>query len=257
MLLAIDIGNTNITLGVFDEKKISGRWSITTDQNRMGDEYFLIIKQLLETKNISLKQLKHISLCSVVPPLTQKFVNFLKLHFDIVPLVVGSCTKTGVQINYDNPRDVGTDRIVDAAAALNLYGGPIIVVDVGTAIVFDAITSKGVYLGGAIAPGMRVAADALFRNTAQLRHVDLSIPPSAIGTNTILSMQSGVVLGYSDLVQGMITRFQNELETNAKVVATGGMSEILHSTVDVFDYVNLDLTLIGLRIITEMNNVRN
>ena len=257
MLLAIDIGNTNVTLGIFNGNELSGRWSITTDQNRMGDEYFLIIKQLLEMKNIPLNQVQQISLCSVVPPLTQRFVNFLQSHFAITPLVVGSGTKTGVLIKYDNPRDVGTDRIVDATAALNLYGGPVIVVDIGTAIVFDAITSKGEYLGGAIARGMRVAADALFRNTAQLRHVELTAPTKAIGTNTVLSMQSGVVLGYADLIRGMINRFKIELGSNPKVVATGGMAEILQSDIDLFDHVNLDLTLTGLKIITDMNNSRN
>ena len=172
MLLALDIGNTNITGGVFQGEALKATWSIATDASRMPDEYGLTLRQLLPLRGVSPDEVDAVAMCSVVPPLTPTFVELCQTFFDVSPLVVGTGTKTGIRILYDNPRDVGTDRIVDAAAALKLYGGPVIVVDFGTAIVFDAISKEGEYMGGAIAPGMSIAADALFHSTAQLRRVE-------------------------------------------------------------------------------------
>ena len=252
MLLAIDIGNTNITLGVFDGDALSATWRLSTERSKTSDEYSATLMQMLQLRDMAAPQIDAVALCSVVPPLTPTFVDLCKTHFGVEPLVVGAGTKTGVRILYDNPRDVGADRIVDAAAALRLYGGPVIVVDIGTATVFDAVTANGDYLGGAIAPGMVIASDALFSSTSQLRRVELVAPATAIGRNTIHAIQSGVVLGYADLVRGMVARFDAELGGGAKVVATGGLAHILESEAGVFDDINPDLTLMGLMLIQGM-----
>ena len=252
MLLAIDIGNTNITLGVFDGDALSATWRLSTERSKTSDEYSATLMQMLQLRDMAARQIDAVALCSVVPPLTPTFVDLCKTHFGVEPLVVGAGTKTGVRILYDNPRDVGADRIVDAAAALRLYGGPVIVVDIGTATVFDAVTANGDYLGGAIAPGMVIASDALFSSTSQLRRVELVGPTTAIGRNTIHAIQSGVVLGYADLVRGMVARFDAELGGGAKVVATGGLAHILEAEAGVFDDINPDLTLMGLMLIQGM-----
>ena len=252
MLLAIDIGNTNITLGVFDGDALSATWRLSTERSKTSDEYSATLMQMLQLRDMAAQQIDAVALCSVVPPLTPTFVDLCKTHFGVEPLVVGAGTKTGVRILYDNPRDVGADRIVDAAAALSLYGGPVIVVDIGTATVFDAVTANGDYLGGAIAPGMVIASDALFSSTSQLRRVELVAPTTAIGRNTIHAIQSGVVLGYADLVRGMVARFDAELGGGAKVVATGGLAHILEAEAGVFDDINPDLTLMGLMLIQDM-----
>ena len=252
MLLAIDIGNTNITLGVFDGDALSATWRLSTERSKTSDEYSATLMQMLQLRDMAAQQIDAVALCSVVPPLTPTFVDLCKTHFGVEPLVVGAGTKTGVRILYDNPRDVGADRIVDAAAALRLYGGPVIVVDIGTATVFDAVTTNGDYLGGAIAPGMVIASDALFSSTSQLRRVELVGPATAIGRNTIHAIQSGVVLGYADLVRGMVARFDAELGGGAKVVATGGLAHILETEAGVFDEINPDLTLMGLMLIQGM-----
>lgn len=255
MLLAIDIGNTNITLGVFDDERLAATWRLSTDRSKMPDEYSIMLTQLMNLRNMSAQQIDAIALCSVVPPLTPTFVELCRAYFNVEPLVVAAGTKTGVRILYDNPRDVGADRIVDAAAALKLYGGPTIVVDIGTATVFDAVTSSGDYLGGAIAPGMAIASDALFSSTSQLRRVELVSPKTAIGKNTAHAIQSGVVLGYADLVRGMVARFDDELGGGAKVVATGGLAHVIQDEAGIFDEVNPDLTLMGLMLIHEMNHL--
>ena len=252
MLLAIDIGNTNITLGVFDGDALSATWRLSTERSKTSDEYSATLMQMLQLRDMAAQHIDAVALCSVVPPLTPTFVDLCKTHFGVEPLVVGAGTKTGVRILYDNPRDVGADRIVDAAAALRLYGGPVIVVDIGTATVFDAVTANGDYLGGAIAPGMVIASDALFSSTSQLRRVELVAPATAIGRNTIHAIQSGVVLGYADLVRGMVARFDAELGGGAKVIATGGLAHILETEAGVFDDINPDLTLMGLMLIQGM-----
>ena len=253
MLLAVDIGNTNIALGVFQGEKLAAEWRIATDAARLPDEYGLMINQLLPFRGISPNEVQAVAMCSVVPPLTPTFVELCKTYFDVSPLVVGAGTRTGIRILYDNPRDVGADRIVDAAAALNLYGGPAIIVDIGTATVFDAVSKGGEYLGGAIAPGMAIAADALFHSTSQLRRVELVRPPDAIGKNTSHAIQSGLVLGYAEMVKGMVARFDKELGGGSKVIATGGLAGVIEKEANVFDVVNPDLTLAGLRLIYEMN----
>ena len=253
MLLAIDIGNTNITLGAFEGERLRATWRINTDARRMADEYGLMLRNLLSLRSIDHAAITDACICSVVPPLTPTMEQVCKEYFGVTPLTVGTGTKTGVQIRYDNPKDVGADRVVDAVAAFRLYGGPIIVVDFGTGTVFDAVSAKGEYLGGAIAPSLRGAAESLYTSTSQLRRVDLMAPRTAIGKNTTSAMQAGLVLGYVGLVEGMVRRFKEELGGDARVVATGGEAELIAGETRVFDFVNKELTLIGLRMIYDMN----
>lgn len=253
MLLAIDIGNTNVTIGVFDGDDLRTTFRFATDTRKMPDEYAVTINQLLPLQGMSLSDIDSVALCSVVPPLTPSFVNLAKTYFGVDPLEVGSGTRTGIRVRYDAPRDVGADRVVDAAAAFHMFGGPVIVVDVGTATVFDAVNDQGDYLGGAIAPGIAIAADSLFHSTAMLRRVELAPPPTAIGRNTIHALQSGLVLGYSELVKGMVARFKGELGQHARVVATGGLADVVAPEAGVFDSVDPDLTLTGLRLVFDMN----
>ena len=253
MLLAVDIGNTNITMGVFDDDDLAAKWRIATDASRLADEYALMVNQLLPYRGLSPAKVSAVAVCSVVPPLTPTFVELCRANFGVEPLVVGAGTRTGIRILYDNPRDVGADRIADAAAALHLYGGPAIVVDMGTATVFDAISEKGEYLGGAIAPGLSVASDALFHSTSMLRRVDLAMPPQAIGKNTVHAIQSGLVLGSAEMVKGMVARFDRELGGGSKIIGTGGLAALVERVANIFDVVDEDLTLAGLKLIHEMN----
>ena len=253
MLLAIDIGNTNLTMGVFDGKRLKSTWRVATDQRRLADEYGLLVSSILPLKGVNPESITGACLCSVAPTLTPTFEEMCSSYFNVSPLTVSAGIKTGVRILYDNPRDVGADRIVDAVAALHLYGGPVIVVDFGTATVFDAISADGEYMGGAIAPGINVSAEALFLSTSQLRRVELTAPKSAIGRNTVASLQSGLLLGHVGLVEGMVARFKREMGENAQVVATGGLAGVIAKETKVFDVINPDLTLMGLRIIYENN----
>ena len=253
MLFVIDVGNTNVALGAFSGQELTSTWRVSTDARKMPDEYGLLISSILPLKGVDPSRIKGACICSVVPPLTPIFEEVCQTYFSVDPLTVSAGVKTGLPILYDTPRDVGTDRVADAVAALKLYGGPVIVVDFGTATVFDAVSEDGQYLGGALAPGINLSAEALYAGTSQLRKVELTPPPSAIGRNTVAAMQSGLVLGYVGLVEGMVSRFRKELGANAKVVATGGMAEVLSRETDIFDAVNLDLTLFGLKLIYELN----
>ncbi|MFB0559567.1 MAG: type III pantothenate kinase [Dehalococcoidales bacterium] len=253
MLLAIDIGNTDTTLGVFEGKKLRATWHMATNIHHMADEYAALLLNLLHHQGLDISDIKEVALCSVVPPLVATFDELFQKYFHISPLVVGAGVKTGVRIRMDNPREVGADRIVNAAAAHNLYGGPIIITDLGTATTFDTVSKEGDYLGGAIAPGLNIAAESLFNRAAMLPRVELTRPKQAIGTNTITAMQSGIVFGYVGLVEGIVARIRQELGEKAKVVATGGYAELIAKETPVIDIVNPDLTLIGLRLIYQMN----
>ena len=253
MLLAIDIGNTDTGLGVFENEELRATWHMATVIHRMADEYAALLLTLLHHQGLDKSDIKEVALCSVVPPLTATFEELFQRYFHISPLVVGAGVKTGVRIRMDNPREVGADRIVNAAAAHHLYGGPIIITDLGTATTFDTVSKEGDYLGGAIAPGINTAAEALFMRAAMLPRVELVRPKQAIGTNTIAAMQSGIVFGYVGLVEGMVARIQQELGEKATVVATGGYAELIAKDTTVIDEVNPNLTLIGLRLIYLMN----
>jgi type III pantothenate kinase len=254
MLLTIDVGNTNLTLGVFKETELGPHWRLATDHERMADEYGLQMLGLLEHARIPLEDITAVCLASVVPQLSGRVIQACEIYLGQKPFVISAEIKTGVRILYDDPRAVGVDRIADAAAVMHTYGGPACVVDFGTATTFNAITAAGEYLGGAITPGLNVAADALFHHTAKLPRVDLEAPPSVIGRNTVHAMQSGLLFGYVALVEGMITRFKAELGAGTKVIATGGLSEIIARHTHSIDIIDPWLTLHGLRILWDMNH---
>ena len=253
MLLTVDVGNTSAKLGIFKGDELHTTLHMTTSIHRTVDEYAALLLTLLHHRGLDISDVKEAALCSVVPPLIATFEEMLKRYFHVSPLVVGAGVKTGVRIRMDNPREVGADRIVNAAAAHHLYGGPIIVADLGTAITFDTVSKEGDYLGGAISPGIATAAEALSTRTAMLPRVELVHPKRAIGTNTIAAMQSGIVFGYAGLIEGIVARIQEELGMRTKVIATGGYAELIAKETSVFDVVNPDLTLIGIRFIYEMN----
>lgn len=255
MLLAIDIGNTNITLGVFEGEQLRTTWRMATDVNKMADEYAVLLLNLMRHHGLDTSDVNEIALCCVVPPALAIFEELLQRYFDASPLIVGVGVKTGVSIRMDNPREVGTDRIVNTAAAHHLYRGPVIITDVGTATTFDVVSEDGDYLGGAIAPGIALAAESLFMRTAALPRVELVPPQRAIGTNTVTAMQSGIIFGYVGLVEGIVGRIKQELGGKATVVATGGSAKLIAGQTKVIDIVNPDLTLIGLRLIYLMNKV--
>ena len=253
MLLAIDIGNTNVTLGVFDGELLRATWRMATDVHRMADEYAALLLNMLPHENIAASDITDVCLCNVVPPLTSTFLELSRRYFKVTPLVVGAGVKTGVRIRMDNPKEVGADRIADAAAAHHLYGGPVIIIDLGTATTFGIVSREGDYIGGIIATGIATAAEALYSRTAQLPRVDLVRPKNVIGTNTVSAMQSGIIYGYASLVDGMLARIKKELGEKARVVATGGYSSLIAKETKAIDEVNPDLTLIGLRLIYELN----
>lgn len=253
MLLTIDIGNTNVTLGLFRGEELGPRWRLATEHERMPDEYGLQLLGLLSHAGLKPQDLSGVCLASVVPPLTGKFTEASRVYLGYDPLVVDAGIKTGVHIRYEDPRAVGADRVADAAAVQKLYGTPACVVDFGTATTFDAISANGDYLGGAIAPGIGIAAEALFQRTAKLPRVELQRPPAAIGRNTVHSMQSGLLFGHAALVEGMVARFRKELGPQTKVIGTGGLAELVAKETDVIQIIAPWLTLDGLRIIWNLN----
>jgi type III pantothenate kinase len=253
MLLCIDIGNTNITLGLYQDSIPGPRWRLATTHERMPDEFGIQLLGLLAHKNITPDQVDCAVIASVVPQLTERWMQVCEDYLGCAPLNVDANTSTGVRIRIDNPQSVGADRIVDAAAAHQLYGGPACIVDFGTATTFDAISDQGDYLGGAIAPGIGIAADALAQRTAKLPRVEIAAPPSPIGRNTVHAMQSGLLYGYIGLVEGMVTRFRVELGPQMKVIATGGLAELVARHTSVLEIIAPWLTLDGLRLIYELN----
>lgn len=253
MLLAIDIGNTTITLGLYDGEKPGPRWRVETVRSRLPDEYGLVFTALLAGAGLDKSDVTEAAISSVVPPLTGTWEEVCRRALGVEPLVVGAGVKTGVRVLYDDPKAVGADRIVNAVAVKEMYGGPACVVDFGTGTTFDALSAKGEYLGGAIAPGIGIAAEALHARAAKLPRVDLVRPPTAVGRNTEHAMQSGILFGYVGLVEGMVARFRAELGPSMKVVATGGYAELVAKETDVLGVVAPWLTLDGLRLIAAMN----
>jgi len=257
-LLAVDIGNTNITIGAFEGQELTATWRLATRETRTIDEHAWALQGVLRSKNVEPDSFDAVVICSVVPPLTEAYVAALAQVTTAEPLVIGPGVRTGIRIHYDRTQDVGADRIVDAVAAHQIYGGPLVVVDIGTATVFDAVTADGDYIGGAISPGMEIAADAMFRNTSLLRRVEMVAPDRVIGRSTVASMQSGFVYGFAELIEGMLARFKVELNPDAPdevtAVATGGLATLMAEHTESFNHVNPDLTLVGLQIVHEMNN---
>jgi type III pantothenate kinase len=253
MLLTIDVGNTNLTIGLYEGEKLAHHWRLATDHARMPDEYGLQFQGLLTNVHRNPGDLTGIALASVVPPLTMRVIQACREYLKQEPLVVDTGVKTGVRIRYEDPKTVGADRVCDAAAVMKLYGSPACVVDFGTATTFNAITREGDYLGGAITAGINLAAEALFTHAAKLPRIDLQRPPNVIGRNTTHAMQSGLIFGYVSMVEGMVARFRAELGEDMKVIATGGLAEVVARETPVIEIIAPWLTLDGLRIIWELN----
>ncbi|MGD8405289.1 MAG: type III pantothenate kinase [Anaerolineales bacterium] len=253
MLLTIDIGNTNLTLGLYEGDQLRRHWRLATDHARMPDEYGLQFLGLLQNARQTVTDLTGIVLASVVPNLTTRVIQACQEYLQQDPLVVDTGVRTGIRIRYEDPRQVGADRVADAVAIIKLYGGPACVIDFGTATTFNAVTADGDYLGGAITAGVNLAAEALYTRAAKLPRMDLQRPPSVIGRNTVHAMQSGLLFGYVSMVEGMVARFRSELGSDMKVIATGGLAEVVASETDVVDIISPWLTLDGLRIIWELN----
>ena len=254
-LLAIDIGNTTIDIGIFRGAVLAAHWRIATDRERLTDEYAMLLHSLCEHEGFSWDELSGTIIASVVPPLTGPWEDLCHRYLHQQPLIVGrDGVQAGVRVLTDHPAEVGADRIVNSLAAFRRYGGPCIVIDFGTATSFDVVSTEGDFVGGVIAPGLGIAAEALTNRTAKLPRIELVAPPRAIGKNTVHCMQSGVVLGYVGLVEGLVRRIQAEIPGGpAKVITTGGLGETVARLTPMIEAVEPDLTLDGLRMVYEMN----
>lgn len=254
MVIVFDIGNTNIKMGVFDGDELKYTLRMAS-ANKTGDEYWLLIKDMLAVKNIALDRIEGVIISSVNPNLNYTFEHMSETYFGITPLTVGAGLKTGLYIKYDNPKELGADRVAGCVAAYKLYGAPCIVIDCGTATTFNVISENGEFLGGAISFGLKSASESLAATAARLPKVELSVPKRAIGRTTIANMQSGIIFGYSGMIESMVKRLKAESGlTNAKVVATGGISDIVNQCVPVIDVVDRTLTLRGLNILYKLNS---
>jgi len=254
MLLAIDIGNTNVVLGVFEGERLRESWRIGTKASITADEYAVIMKDLFAFSGISFGQIDGIIISTVVPPLLSIMTEMSRKYFKIEPMNVTSELKTGITLSYENPREIGADRIVNAAAAFRLYGGPLIIIDFGTATTFCAVTAKGEYLGGAITPGVKISAEALYQRAAKLPRVELTRPRKIIGRDTVSAMQAGILYGYAGLVDGIVERMKKELSPDARVIATGGLAELVTPETKSAIEVRPNLTLEGLLFIYDTNH---
>lgn len=256
MLLVIDVGNTNIVAGVFDGKSIVSHWRFSTDRSKTADEYGILLRSMFNYTKVPMDEVKAIIISSVVPPLIVPLCRMCERYFDLEPVVVGPGIKTGISLRYDNPREVGADRIVNAVAAFEKYapqGKPMIIVDFGTATTFCALLPTGEYLGGAIAPGIGISAEALFQRTAKLPRVELIKPPAVIARNTVQAMQSGIIVGYVGQMNEIVRQMKKGLGGEAYVIATGGFAGTMAAESDIIDVVEPFLTLEGLRILYEKN----
>jgi type III pantothenate kinase len=252
VLLAIDVGNTNIVYGLFEGARLVHQFRVESSRGRTADEYAVVLRQLLAMHEVPPSAVKGAILASVVPPLTDPMRNLVRRAFELEAVVVGPGTKTGMAILYENPREVGADRIANAVAAFERFAGGVIVVDFGTATTFDCVTPKGEYLGGVIAPGIQISADALFARAAKLPRVEIQKPPKVVGKTPQHSMQSGIVFGYVGLVDGLVDRLREEMSfPSCAVIATGGLARLIAPLSRTIEHTDDDLTLVGLRILYE------
>ena len=254
MLLVIDVGNTNTSLGVYRGPELVAHWRLTTNRARTVDEYGVHARNLFELASLDFKTIDAIAIASVVPPLNYTLKTMAETYFHLTPFFVDNSVDTGVQILYEPPADVGADRIVDAAAAIHKYGAPCIVVDFGTATTFNAINAQGEYLGGVITPGIMISTDALFDRTAKLPRVDIKRPQKVIGSSTISAMQSGLYHGYVGLVDGVLRKMLEEIDGKPRVIATGGLAQLIATGSEFIELVDETLTLEGLRLVYQRND---
>lgn len=252
MLLTIDIGNTNIKMGLYKDTKLVHHWRVVTERFKLADEYSVLVYNFFTMAKVDISTIRGCVISCVVPPLKSQFCELAERYLHITPIMVNHTTKTGLQYCIDIPEELGPDRITNSLAAYHLYGGPVIAVAFGTATAFDVITANGEYIGGAIAPGIGISAEALFRSAARLYQVELVRPPEVIAKNTMHHIQSGLILGYTGLVEGLVTRMQQELGTICPVVATGGLAEVIAEETNSITAVDPYLTLEGLRLIYEI-----
>ena len=254
MLLVFDVGNTNMVLGVYEGTELKKHWRINTDKEKTSDEYGILISNLFQYDKVDMNSITDVIISSVVPNVMHSLENFCIKYCNKKPLIVGPGIKTGLNIKYDNPKQVGADRIVNAVAAIEKYKSPMIIIDFGTATTFCAISEKGDYLGGTIAPGIKISSEALFQRASKLPRVELAKPGTAICKNTVSAMQSGIIYGYVGLVDKIISMMKSELGgDDIKVIATGGLSVLIASETDSIDFVDKFLTLEGLRLIYDKN----
>jgi len=254
MLLAMDIGNTNTVMGLFEGEKIVQDWRIRTEVNMTVDEYGIIVRSLFDSSPLPAAEVSHVIISCVVPPVLNNLDGFCRKYFRLQPLVVGPGIRTGMPILYDNPKEVGADRIVNAVAAYETFRQAVIVVDFGTATTFDYVSDRGEYMGGVISPGVMISCEALFHKASKLPRVEIfARPRSILAKNTIASMNAGIVFGYAGLVEGIISRMQKEIQSDIKVVATGGLASLIAAECPAIDEVDDYLTLKGLKIIFDRN----
>ena len=256
MLLVIDAGNSNLTLGVFRGPELIAQWRLLTDREKSGDRYASEVRELFEQAGIAVKSIEGIAIASVVPQLDQALEQLARAVFQLTPLFVNHKTDTGLKIHYDSPGELGADRIVDAAGALAKYGAPCIVVDFGTATTFNAVSAAHEYLGGAIAPGIKISAEALFTQAAKLPRVEIKKPETVIATSTTGAMESGIYHGYAGLVDGLLEKMIAEMGARPRVIATGGLAPLVAGASKLIEAIDETLTLDGLRVIYERNNTR-
>ncbi|KHD85038.1 type III pantothenate kinase [Heyndrickxia ginsengihumi] len=253
MLLVIDVGNTNIVLGVYNKDHLEHHWRIQTNRDKTDDEYAMIMKDLFRHEDIDFKDINGIIISSVVPPIMYALERMCSKYFHVTPMIVGPGIKTGLDIKYDNPREVGADRIVNAVAGIHEYGSPLIIVDFGTATTYCYINEARQYMGGAIAPGIGISAEALYSKAAKLPRIEITSTDDVIGKNTVAAMQAGIVFGYVGQVEGIVKRMQAKSKERPTVIATGGHAPLIAKESKVIDVVDQFLTLKGLHLIYNRN----